>query len=114
MTTPSELHALIEGVRAEVDQAADTVFEVQAGAMRELALLRSGDASALERLESLLCDLLQACAFQDLVGQRLVKLDRLIDGEGEEDPLLAGPATPGQGLDQAAADALLNGQAAMG
>ena len=48
-----------------------------------------------------------ACAFQDLVGQRLSKVSRLVGGEAEPaDALLNGPAAAGEGLSQAEADAL--------
>ncbi|VTO17832.1 Uncharacterised protein [Brevundimonas vancanneytii] len=52
--------------------------------------------------------MLEACAFQDLTGQRLSKLDSMISSvdvaSAPADPLLNGPALPGEGLDQAAVD----------
>lgn len=56
--------------------------------------------------------MLEACAFQDLNGQRLDLLAALLRDEatvGISDPLLNGPASDGQGLDQDAADRLLSG-----
>ena len=55
---------------------------------------------------------LEACAFQDIAGQRLGTVARLLAGlTAPVDPLLEGPQRAGQGLNQAAADALFGGAA---
>lgn len=61
----------------------------------------------------------EACSFQDIIGQRLGKVMRLLqtgaEGAGlvaaDTAPLLEGPPTRSAGLSQAAADALLAGAA---
>jgi hypothetical protein len=102
-----ELNAL----GAEISQAADALlFAAEAGLSR-LEAARAGDAAALDVIEALFCAILEACAFQDLTGQRLSKIERLISGKaatptGGEASLLNGPALHGHGLNQAAADAV--------
>ena len=57
------------------------------------------------RLRDVLNDILATCAFQDIAGQRLAELAKLVAGLPARDPLLSGPAQPGSGLDQDGADA---------
>ncbi len=80
--------------------------------LRDLESARAGQAGGFDALEQTLCAILEACAFQDLTGQRLSKLDLMIADAAPQrapaDRLLNGPALPGQGLDQAAADDLLH------
>ncbi len=106
MSPDAEVHALVETVRVEIAQGADAVLTAAEAALNHLGALRQGDAKGLDRAEQSLCVILQACAFQDLAGQRLTRLDALMTGQACGDPLLNGPALAGAGLDQAAADAL--------
>ena len=104
----SDARAIIQVIRDEVESATDALLSGAERALRDVAAARAGDAGALDRLESTLCAMLEACAFQDLTGQRLSKLDGMVANgtlaEAPDDPLLNGPALPGQGLDQAAVD----------
>lgn len=109
-----DAHEIIGLIRSEIEQAADMMLAAAEMGLRDLAAAREGQPAALDRIERTLLAILEACAFQDLAGQRLTKLagaletTRLAADGG--DPLLNGPAAPGQGLDQAAADALMNGK----
>jgi hypothetical protein len=109
---------------------ADAPHDLSAQIMDELAILRGGleDAAeqilaaiekAMERtgrirdpqtrvdLDLLLFTAMEACAFQDLAGQRLSNVARLLAGAAlPADPLLEGPQRPGMGLNQDAADAV--------
>lgn len=109
--TAREIIALI---RADIEQAADMMLAAAEMGLRDVGSAREGQTAALDRIERTLCAILEACAFQDLAGQRLSKLEGAIGASGPlpdgEDPLLNGPAAPGQGLDQAAADALFAGK----
>ena len=107
----SDARAEIGYIRAEVEAAAQTMITAATCALDLVARARAGDGAALDGVEQRLCAILHACAFQDLTGQRL---DRL-DADGVElrlhlarDPMLNGPACPGRGLDQAAADGLFS------
>jgi hypothetical protein len=71
--------------------------------LKDVALLRDGDKAALERIESGFLSVLEACLFEDLIGQRLTQLQST---GAASDGLESGPARHGQGLDQAAADDL--------
>lgn len=109
----AEAREIIGLVRADIEQAADAMLAAAEMGLNDVAAAREGQAAALDRIERTLCAILEACAFQDLAGQRLSRLKSVI-GEtplvapGASDPLLNGPAAPGEGLDQAAADALLD------
>ncbi|ACG79641.1 conserved hypothetical protein [Phenylobacterium zucineum HLK1] len=108
----AEARAIIANVRREIEEAADAMLAAAEKGLKDVQAARDGDASALDGLERMLCAILEACAFQDLTGQRLAKLDAMIGdvalGRSEGDPLLNGPALAGEGLDQAAADALMD------
>lgn len=102
---------IIAAIRADIDLAGDTLLAAAEKGLREVGAVRAGEAEALDRLEEMLCAILEACAFQDLAGQRLSNLEAAV-GKGVlavngGDPLLNGPAAHGEGLDQAAADALM-------
>lgn len=109
----SEAREIIATIRREVEQAADSMLSAAEKCMRDVNAAREGQPGALDSLERTLCAILEACAFQDLTGQRLSKLDSMIETTAFhasiDDPLLNGPALAGQGLDQSAADALLMG-----
>jgi hypothetical protein len=101
---------IIATIRSEVEQAADMMLSAAEKGLRDVGAARQGSATALDSLEGMLFAILEACAFQDLTGQRLSKLESMIGsalvGPVPVDPLLNGPALPGQDLDQSAADAL--------
>lgn len=110
----SEAREVIALIRADIEQAADAMLAAAEMGLGDIGAAREGQLSALDRLERTLCAILEACAFQDLAGQRLSRLESMVATTGfgpepEHDPLLNGPAAPGQGLDQDAADALFNG-----
>jgi chemotaxis protein CheZ len=103
---------VIAAIRTDVERAADTILDAAEQGLRCVAQVREGDQAALDQLQDALCAILQACAFQDLTGQRLSQLATACEaGAGGArsagDPLLNGPALPGEGVDQRAADALM-------
>jgi len=106
----AEARELIANIRREIEEAADAMLAAAEKGLRDIESVRGGDAQALDGLERMLCAILEACAFQDLAGQRLTRLNSMIGavalGAVGGDPLLEGPQAQGQGLDQAAADAL--------
>jgi len=111
----SEARELIGLIRADIEQAADAMLAAAEMGLGDINAAREGQTAALDRIERTLCAILEACAFQDLAGQRLSKLEGLVADAVQAgaaapptDPLLNGPAAPGQGLDQSAADALMN------
>jgi chemotaxis regulatin CheY-phosphate phosphatase CheZ len=105
-----EAREIIATIRREVEQAADMMLSAAEKCLREVGAARSGQPAALDNIERTLCAILEACAFQDLTGQRLSKLNTMIAAVGLRavpiDPLLNGPALAGEGLDQGAADAI--------
>ena len=106
-----EAREIIATTRAEIEQAADILLSAAEKGLRELNDARGGTVAAFDELERSLCTILETCAFQDLTGQRLSTLEGMLlqvpVRPGDSDPLLNGPALPGAGLDQAAADELL-------
>ena len=109
MNDPREI---VAAIRNEVEAAVDVILTAAADGLQALPAIRTGDASAATRLELNLLQILEACAFQDLTGQRLACLNTALEtGQPvprSPDPLLNGPAIGGQGLDQAAADRILS------
>lgn len=86
----------IAGIRDELDRAADRLL-----GLAERGLLEAGPAAA-----PILTEILEACAFGDLIGQRLTRLANTMSGapDGRSDAhLLNGPSS--SGLDQSAVDA---------
>lgn len=105
---------VLAAVRSEVEAGVDRVLTEVETCLAALAEARAGTAGALDRLEAGLCAIMEACAFQDLTGQRLTVLAELIGPDGARTPqhaLLNGPALAG-GLDQAAADHLMSAPSA--
>lgn len=100
-------------IRSDIEQAADSMLAAAEMGLRDVAAAREGQAAAIDRIERTLCAILEACAFQDLAGQRLSRLEGALNAglvaPPPADPLLNGPAGPGEGLNQAAADALFGG-----
>jgi hypothetical protein len=105
-----EAREIIAAIRSETEQAADSMLCAVEKGLRDLAGAREGRKGALDSVEEALCTIMEVCAFQDLTGQRLSRLESMIAdmriGSTGGDPLLNGPALPGTGLDQAAADDL--------
>lgn len=108
------LVAQIDAVRDDLDQAAETLFTAAEEALGHIAAARAGTPVPLDAMQDLLCRIIEGCAFQDLTGQRLDRIAALVGAASRPDHaedshgLLNGPALPGAGLDQAAADALFN------
>ena len=103
---------IIAAIRSDVELAAESILSAAEAGLRDVQAAREGQTEALDRLEQILCALLEACAFQDLAGQRLSQLEARVGSlvpPAARDPLLNGPAAPGAGLNQAEADALMGG-----
>lgn len=91
-------------IGAELHEAADQII-VSATRGLDLTAKVAGDDLA-GALRDVFNRIMATCAFEDLSGQRLARLAAAIAGRpASGDPLLNGPARPGAGLDQAAADA---------
>lgn len=97
----------IEALKSELEIAGDALLTAAQGGLD----LASAQALSRPALLGAFSQILSLCAFQDLAGQRLDRLSRQIAGEvADRRPdagLLHGPAN-GDGLDQAAADALFD------
>lgn len=99
---------ILSDIRGEVGAASDSVLNLAEQGLADLAAWRQGDLAAIERIESGLCALLEACAFGDIVTQQLGQLAEALAGTtAARDPLLNGPARAGAGIDQADADLLM-------
>lgn len=109
MVDPREI---VGAIRQEVEAAVDVILTAATDGLDALPAIQAADPVAVARVERCLLNILEACAFQDLTGQRLASLDAALEtrpsASGAADPLLNGPALDGQGLDQAAADRLLS------
>ncbi len=109
----SEARELIDIVRKEVEAATDALLSAAERALRDLSAARQGDPQALDRIEAALCAIMEACAFQDITGQRLNRLEGVLAhdapalAQSNPDGLLRGPASPGQGVSQSAADLIM-------
>ena len=74
----------LAAIAAETTQAAETIL---GAAERGMALLSdAGAAGPAESLRDLFAEILQACAFQDLTGQRLARVAALMRGFHREMP----------------------------
>lgn len=97
----------IEALKAELDTAGDAITTAALSGL----VLAADPPGNCERIGDIFAEILSLCAFQDLAGQRLDRLSRAVAGEPADDRpdahLLNGPAN-GDGLDQAAADALFS------
>lgn len=116
--TPAKDHPIIATIRAEIDDAANRILDAAEACLAGLAAARRGETAALTGIDAELTRIMEACAFQDIVGQRL---SQLVAAPGYGAPsvsagagLLNGPAPPGEGLNQTGIDALMqpSGQAA--
>ncbi|MFN3934454.1 protein phosphatase CheZ [Parvibaculum sp.] len=108
---------------AEMEMAVDKIMS----AVERLAEIEFSSApSAADRVAACSEEIIEACCFQDITGQRLTHvmttlgevrqgLDALADGRDEAAPepavsgLLNGPALPGNAMEQDAVDKLLAG-----
>lgn len=108
--------AEIEAVRTETFAAADKLLESIDAALALLPAVRKSDVSAIDALQGILCDMLEAMSFQDITGQRLTRVATLINATGTECiaaklpskiSLENGPALPGEGVSQLDADLIL-------
>jgi len=128
-----ELDAIVQTTEiatSDILAAAEQVQEV-AWTMREQGI----DGGICDQLDGRATDIYTACEFQDLTGQRIVKvinvmrylegrINAMIDIWGNEpgpevadapakpDPLVNGPAKPGTGLDQYDVDMMLGARSA--
>lgn len=92
-------------LRDGLETAAEDILAAIEKAMERTSRIR--DPQTRIDLDLLLFSALEACAFQDLAGQRLSNVARLLAGIADPaDPLLEGPQRPGMGLNQDAADAV--------
>lgn len=122
---------------AAIVQATEEATSTIMGAAEEMMSADAGDAAILKGIVDGACmRIFEACAFQDITGQRIAKVvntlglieERLnalrtgsfaAGGEAEDAPveasddrqLLHGPALAGEGIDQGAVDALMGGPA---
>ncbi|MBW8302599.1 MAG: hypothetical protein K0M78_01355 [Brevundimonas sp.] len=106
-----EAREILGLIRQEIETAVDAILTAATAGLQDLSEPGEGDAAMAERLERHLLQILESCAFQDLTGQRLERIEALLVGAPPtappKDPLLNGPAMGGQGLDQTTADRLL-------
>lgn len=111
--------AEIEAVKSETFAAADRLLESIDAALALMPKVRNADAAAMDALQAVLCDMLEAMTFQDITGQRLTRIASLLNGLAaatgdakvpSELSLENGPALPGGGVSQDDADALMRRQ----
>lgn len=106
-----ESQVILGLIRQEIEEAVDGILTAATAGLQDLSAIRGTDPVVAGRLEGHLLQILESCAFQDLTGQRLDRLRAMIEiappTDSQTDSLLNGPAAPGQGLDQAAADRLM-------
>ncbi len=111
MAEAQTFEAVVAAIRQELSTMTEALMSASEAGLRDVERARTGDGEALPRLEEGFLTVLQACAVEDLVGQRLTQLEavwagttRPTRGGGLEN----GPAQPGQGLDQAEIDVWLD------
>lgn len=103
---------IVAEIRQELVTATEALMAVYEAGLRDVALARAGDGAALSRIEDGLLSVLEACAFEDLIGQRLTQLCSIpAPVRSETGGLENGPARRGQGLDQPGIDVWFEGQA---
>lgn len=111
-TAISEMEMAVDRIMSAVEKMAEIDF--------------SADATAGQQVAASCGEIMEACCFQDITGQRLTyvmgtldevgrSLDGLAEGRSQaaaapaEQGLLNGPALPGNGMEQDAVDVLLAG-----
>ncbi len=104
----TEAVAELRAAQFEIAEAADAILFAAETCLSRLAAYRRGETAAIGEVERALCAILGACAFQDISGQRLSKVEDLLCGVLRDtgDPLARGPALGPDRLDQSAADDL--------
>lgn len=113
MVVTPEIDNIIGSIRRDLALATDVLMTVAEGGLSDVAVARTGDERSLTRIESKFLGVLEACALEDLIGQRLTQLEVLMAGASAQAPksgqegLLNGPAHAGEGLNQGGADKLL-------
>ena len=93
----------IAQMREALEAAVDRLLSL---AEQGVALTKTQPPDA-DAIEAVFVEVMQACAFQDLVGQRLDRLAARLTDRIDDRPdahLLNGPASGAEGLDQSAAD----------
>lgn len=102
--TSEEIVADADAADVEIQCAADLVLDAADGVSAVAAMLATERPEIAARLDRYVAQVLQACAFRDMVGQRLA---RIAGRTASGDPLANGPVNGDEALDQAAVDALL-------
>ncbi len=101
--------AVLDTVRSELSQAVEAILTAAARGLARVAELETVAPHLVDAIEQEFCAIIETCAVEDIVGQRLNALSGACGPVREgADPLLNGPAAPGEGLDQADADALFD------
>ena len=106
---------IIASMRRDIELAADAMLTAAEQGLQDVRLAREGASTAFDRLDAKFYAILEACAFQDLGGQRLSQLEAALGAAPQvggpalqlDGGLLNGPAAAGGGLDQDAIDALI-------
>lgn len=100
--------AIVAEIRHELATATEALMVAYEAGLRDVALARTGDDAALCRIEAGFLSVLEVCALEDLIGQRLTQLCSAsaltTPPRSEPEGLENGPARRGQGLDQGGAD----------
>lgn len=101
--TACDLARDLAAARAECRAAAETMLSCLERILGQAALIEAREPVAAEEMRAAGLEAMEACAFQDVVGQILTRI-----GEGRSrDPLLQGPAVAGGGLAQDEVDRLM-------
>ena len=104
---------IVAEIRQELAVATEALMVLHEVGLRDVALARNGDGAALSRIEGGFLSVLEVCAFEDLIGQRLTRLRSTsaptTPPRSEPEGLENGPARRGEGLDQGGADAWFRG-----
>lgn len=101
MTDQADIEDL-DAVEGECRAAAETILASLEAILRHAGAMRLQSPETAAAIEAAALSGLEACAFQDIVGQRLA---RVRNGRSA-DPLLAGPQSAEASLSQASVDAL--------
>lgn len=107
---PEAALAELAALRDEISHAADAILTATEAALALLQQPGSDDEVLIDKLNTKLYEILEACSFEDLAGQRISKLSAFIQNPAavQVDNLLNGPALKGAGLEQDAADAVFS------
>ena len=89
--------------RAQCEAAVEAIMVVLDRVTAQARRLQEREPEAAAELRAASIAGMEACAFQDIVGQILER----VGGRHSDDPLLNGPANTGQSLDQSSIDDLM-------